>query len=196
MPLRLSSKDHPSVHCDRARVCPLPPTAGANGLANPRDFRYPVAAYEDREVEFTVVNKFGGQLFEARLSHSPFDVVAWHGNYAPYKYNLDDFNCMNSVTYDHPVSAGACAQCPLKWTRHHEHEERELMRCVCVCGGWVDMQDPSIYTVLTCPSGEPGVAVADFVIFPPRWMVMEHTFRPPYYHRNTMSEYMGMIYGK
>jgi len=128
---------------------------GANGLANPRDFKTPVAAYVDRDCEFTIVNKFGCQLFAAKMTHSPFDVVAWHGNYAPFKYNLRHFNCMNSVTFDHP--------------------------------------DPSIYTVLTCPSDEPGTAIADFVIFPPRWMVMEHTFRPPYFHRNCMSEYMGMV---
>jgi homogentisate 1,2-dioxygenase len=131
---------------------------GANGLANPEDFLHPVAAYEDKEnIEYTVMEKFGGQLFKATQTFSPFNVVAYMGNYVPYKYDLRKFNCMNSVTYDHP--------------------------------------DPSIYTVLTCQSEEPGVAVADFVIFPPRWMVMEHTFRPPYYHRNCMCEFMGMIYG-
>lgn len=130
---------------------------GANGLANPRDFLTPVAAYEDIEGEHVVINKFGGKLFQCTLGHSPFDVVAWHGNYAPYKYDLKLFCCMNSVTYDHP--------------------------------------DPSIYTVLTCQSAEAGTAVADFVIFPNRWMVMQHSFRPPYFHRNTMSEYMGLING-
>ncbi|KDO33796.1 homogentisate 1,2-dioxygenase [Saprolegnia parasitica CBS 223.65] len=130
---------------------------GANGLANPRDFEHPVAWYEDRDVHYTVVGKFGGKLFTAAMEHSPFDVVAWHGNYVPYKYNLDHYCTMNSVNYDHP--------------------------------------DPSIYTVLTCQTDEPGCAVADFVIFPPRWMVQEKTFRPPYYHRNVMSEFMGMIYG-
>lgn len=108
---------------------------GANGLANPRDFLTPTAWYEDDDDGgWTIVNKFGHHMFRASQEHSPFDVVAWHGNYAPYKYNLDDFVCMNSVTVDHP--------------------------------------DPSIYTVLTCQSDTPGVAVADFVIFPPRWMVM------------------------
>jgi homogentisate 1,2-dioxygenase len=131
---------------------------GANGLANARDFEQPVACYEDREgVAFTCVYKFGGQLFQARQAFSPFNVVAYHGNYVPYKYDLRKFCCMNSVTFDHP--------------------------------------DPSIYTVLTCPGHEPGVAVADFVIFPPRWMAQEHSFRPPYYHRNCMSEFMGMVYG-
>lgn len=130
---------------------------GANGLANPQDFEHPVAAYEDRECEYTVVNKFGGRVFSARMAFSPFNVVAWHGNYVPYKYDLSKFCTMNSVSFDHP--------------------------------------DPSIYTVLTCQTDEPGCAVADFVIFPPRWMVMEHTFRPPYFHRNCMTEYMGMIYG-
>ncbi|XP_013078616.2 homogentisate 1,2-dioxygenase-like isoform X1 [Biomphalaria glabrata] len=130
---------------------------GANGLANPRDFLTPVAWFEDKEVEFTVVNKYHGHLFEATQGHSPFDVVAWHGNYAPYKYDLSKFMVINCVAFDHA--------------------------------------DPSIFTVLTCPSLKPGTAVADFVIFPPRWSVQEHTFRPPYYHRNCMSEFMGLIYG-
>jgi homogentisate 1,2-dioxygenase len=131
---------------------------GSNGLANPRDFMTPVAAYEDKESPFLVVNKFCGELFQCEQRHSPFNVVAWHGNYVPYKYDLNKFCCINSVTFDHP--------------------------------------DPSIYTVLTCQSDTPGVAVADFVIFPPRWMTMEHTFRPPWYHRNTMTEFMGMIWGE
>ncbi|XP_062510810.1 homogentisate 1,2-dioxygenase-like isoform X2 [Corticium candelabrum] len=133
---------------------------GANGLANPRDFLTPVASFEDRTVAegYSIVSKFQGVLFSATQDHTPFDVVAWHGNYAPYKYNLDNFVVVNSVSVDH--------------------------------------LDPSIFTVLTCPSTKPGVAVADFVIFPPRWSVQEHTFRPPYYHRNCMSEFMGLIYGR
>lgn len=130
---------------------------GANGLANPRDFNYPTACYEDKEGEFTLITKFQGQLFEAKLNHSPLNVVAWHGNYAPYKYDLRCFNTINTVSFDHP--------------------------------------DPSIFTVLTSPSEIAGVANVDFVIFPPRWLVANHTFRPPYYHRNCMSEYMGLIYG-
>jgi homogentisate 1,2-dioxygenase len=120
---------------------------GSNGLANPRDFLTPAASFEDRRVEegYSIVSKFQGVLFEATQDHTPFDVVAWHGNYAPYKYNLSNFVVVNSVSVDH--------------------------------------MDPSIFTVLTCPSVKPGVAVADFVIFPPRWSVQEHTFRPPYYHR-------------
>ncbi|XP_012284816.1 homogentisate 1,2-dioxygenase [Orussus abietinus] len=131
---------------------------GANGLANPRDFQTPVAWYEDRETKFKVVSKYQGKLFIANQDHSPFNVVAWHGNYVPYKYDLDRFMAVNSVTFDH-------------------------------C-------DPSIFTVLTCPSNKPGTAIADFVIFPPRWSVQEHTFRPPYYHRNCMSEFMGLIKGR
>ena len=131
---------------------------GANGLANPRDFLTPVAAYEDRDGDFRVVSKFCGNLWEAEYTHSPLNVVAWHGNYAPYKYDLARFNCINSVTFDHP--------------------------------------DPSIYTVLTSPSEIPGTANADFVIFPPRWMVAEHTFRPPWFHRNFMNEFMGLIRGE
>jgi len=130
---------------------------GANGLANPRDFKAPVAAYDDREGEFHITAKFLGHLWSAPIDHSPLDVVAWHGNYAPYKYDLALFNCINTVSFDHP--------------------------------------DPSIYTVLSSPSTIPGTANCDFAIFPPRWMVAEHTFRPPWFHRNLMNEFMGLIYG-
>lgn len=130
---------------------------GANGLANPRDFQYPIACYEQVDGEFHVISKFMGNLWQAELKHSPLDVVAWHGNYAPYKYNLAHFNCINTVSFDHP--------------------------------------DPSIFTVLTSASDTPGTANADFVLFPPRWMVAEHTFRPPWFHRNFMNEYMGLISG-
>lgn len=130
---------------------------GANGLANSRDFETPVAWFEDREGTFEQIAKFGGNLWTCEISHSPLDVVAWHGNYAPYKYDLRRFNTIGSISFDHP--------------------------------------DPSIFTVLTSPSGETGVANCDFVIFPDRWLVAENTFRPPWYHRNVMSEYMGLIYG-
>ena len=130
---------------------------GANGLANARDFQTPVAAYEDRDGDCKIIAKFQGNLWEAVIDHSPLDVVAWHGNYAPYKYDLARFNTMNTVSFDHP--------------------------------------DPSIFTVLTSPSEIAGTANADFVIFPPRWMVAEKTFRPPWFHRNIMSEYMGLIHG-
>lgn len=131
---------------------------GSNGLANPRDFEAPVAAFEDLDMPYGLTMKFMNKMYYCDIDHSPFDVVAWHGNYCPFKYDLRKFNTVNTVSYDH--------------------------------------LDPSIFTVLTCQTDEPGVAVCDFVIFPPRWMVAEHTFRPPYYHRNCMSEYMGMIYGK
>jgi homogentisate 1,2-dioxygenase len=131
---------------------------GANGLANPRDFQTPYASFEDRDTDFRVAAKFLGKLWEARYDHSPLNVVAWHGNYAPYKYDLARFNCINTVTFDHP--------------------------------------DPSIFTVLTSPSEIPGTANCDFVIFPPRWMVAEHTFRPPWFHRNFMNEFMGLIFGE
>lgn len=131
---------------------------GANGLAHSRDFQIPVAAYENREGNFQLIAKFQGALWAAQIDHSPLNVVAWHGNYAPYKYDLRLFNTLNTVSFDHP--------------------------------------DPSIFTVLTSPSNLPGVANVDFVIFPPRWMVATNTFRPPYYHRNIMNEYMGLIYGK
>jgi homogentisate 1,2-dioxygenase len=130
---------------------------GANGLANPRDFQMPVAAFEEREGDFRLLAKFQGHLWSADICHSPLDVVAWHGNYVPYKYDLSQFNTMNTVSFDHP--------------------------------------DPSIFTVLVSPSVTPGVANVDFVIFPPRWMVANDTFRPPYFHRNIMNEYMGLIHG-
>lgn len=131
---------------------------GANGLAASRDFLVPVAWYEEcSRPGYTIVQKFGGELFTAKQDFSPFNVVAWHGNYAPYKYDLSKFCPVNTVLKDHA--------------------------------------DPSINTVLTAPTDKPGVALLDFVIFPPRWLVAEHTFRPPYYHRNCMSEFMGLIYG-
>ncbi|MCX6131706.1 MAG: homogentisate 1,2-dioxygenase [Proteobacteria bacterium] len=130
---------------------------GSNGLANPRDFETPVAWFEEKQGALRLQLKLGGNLFEAQLKHSPLDVVAWHGNYAPYKYDLKKFNTINTVSFDHP--------------------------------------DPSIFTVLSSPTDHNGVANIDFVIFPPRWMVAQHTFRPPYFHRNLMSEYMGLIHG-
>lgn len=130
---------------------------GANGLAYPRDFLMPEAWYEERNEMVDVIAKFQGNLWKGVYNHSPLNVVAWHGNYAPYKYDLRKFQCINTVTFDHP--------------------------------------DPSIYTVLTAPSDTPGTANVDFVIFPPRWMVAENTFRPPWFHRNFMNEYMGLIEG-
>ena len=130
---------------------------GAQGLAQARHFLAPVAAYEDRDARCELVTKFMGGLWATELNHSPLDVVAWHGRYAPYKYDLALFMAVNTVTVDHA--------------------------------------DPSIFTVLTSPSGQPGTANCDFVIFPPRWMVAEHTFRPPWFHRNLMSELMGLVRG-
>ena len=130
---------------------------GSNGLANARDFVAPVAAFEDVEGDFELIAKFQGRLWSAPIDHSPLDVVAWHGNYAPCKYDLRRFNTLGTTSYDHP--------------------------------------DPSIFTVLTSPSDTPGVANMDFVIFPPRWLVAENTFRPPWFHRNIASEFMGLIHG-
>jgi homogentisate 1,2-dioxygenase len=130
---------------------------GAQGLAQKRHFLAPVAAFEDHARKCQVIAKFAGNLWACQYSHSPLDVVAWHGNYTPYKYDLARFMVINTVSFDHP--------------------------------------DPSIFTVLTSPSGQPGVANCDFVIFPPRWMVAEHTFRPPWFHRNVMSELMGLVHG-
>jgi homogentisate 1,2-dioxygenase len=130
---------------------------GSNGLAQKRDFLSPVAAFEDKSGKCEVVAKFLGNLWACELAHSPLDVLAWHGNYAPYKYDLARFMTIGTVSFDHP--------------------------------------DPSIFTVLTSPSGRPGVANCDFVIFPPRWVVSEHSFRPPWFHRNVMSELMGLVHG-
>jgi homogentisate 1,2-dioxygenase len=130
---------------------------GSNGLANPRDFLTPRAAYEDREGAFELVAKLDGLLWRADIGHSPLDVVAWHGNYAPYKYDLRRFNAIGSISFDHP--------------------------------------DPSIFLVLQSPSDTPGVDSLDFVIFPPRWLAGEDTFRPPWFHRNVASEFMGLVHG-
>jgi homogentisate 1,2-dioxygenase len=130
---------------------------GANGLASERDFLAPVAAWEER-AGAQVVQKFGGGLWAADYDHSPLDVVAWHGNYVPVKYDTARFMVLGTVSFDHP--------------------------------------DPSIYTVLTSPSDTPGLANVDFVIFPPRWLVGEDTFRPPWFHRNVMSEFMGLVRGR
>jgi homogentisate 1,2-dioxygenase len=131
---------------------------GSNGLANARDFQAPAAAPEAGEGAYEIVKKFGGRLWTAPQTHTPFNVVAWHGNLTPYKYDTANFMVIGSISFDHP--------------------------------------DPSIFTVLTSPSDTPGTANCDFVIFPPRWLVMEDTFRPPWYHRNLMSEFMGLVYGQ
>ncbi|VWX59862.1 Homogentisate 1,2-dioxygenase [Burkholderiales bacterium 8X] len=131
---------------------------GSNGLANARDFKAPVAAFESQPGEYEIVKKFGGRFWRAPMRQSPFNVVAWHGNLAPVKYDTANFMTIGSISFDHP--------------------------------------DPSIFTVLTSPSDTPGTANCDFVIFPPRWLVMEDTFRPPWYHRNLMSEFMGLVYGE
>lgn len=130
---------------------------GANCLANPRDFKTPVAAFEDKEAPCRVIYKWCGEFHSTSIGHSPLDVVAWHGNYTPYKYDLSTFSPVGAISFDHP--------------------------------------DPSIFTVLTSPTEEAGTANIDFVIFPPRWLVADNTFRPPWYHRNIMSEFMGLIQG-
>jgi homogentisate 1,2-dioxygenase len=130
---------------------------GANGLANGRDFEAPVAAFEDKDTPCALVAKFQGNLWAAEMKHSPLGVVAWHGNYAPYKYDLSRFMVIGTISFDHP--------------------------------------DPSIFTVLTAPTDTHGIANVDFVIFPPRWLVGEDTFRPPWFHRNVMCEFMGLVAG-
>lgn len=164
--LKFRVEPHPDDNQCRGYICEnygqhfrLPDLGpiGANGLANPRDFETPVAWFEDKGDKCEIVAKFGGNLWSCETDHSPLDVVAWHGNYAPYRYDLRRFNTIGSISFDHP--------------------------------------DPSIFTVLTSPSDLHGTANVDFVIFPERWLVAENTFRPPWYHRNSMSEYMGLIYG-
>jgi homogentisate 1,2-dioxygenase len=130
---------------------------GSNGLANPRDFLTPLAAYEDVDGPHELVAKFMGNLWSAQMDHSPIDVVAWHGNYVPYKYDLRRFNAIGSISHDHP--------------------------------------DPSIFLVLHSASDTPGVSNIDFVIFPPRILAMQDTFRPPWFHRNIASEFMGLVHG-
>jgi homogentisate 1,2-dioxygenase len=131
---------------------------GSNGLANPRDFIAPAAAFESSAGDYEIVKKFAGRFWRAPMKHSPFNVVAWHGNLTPVKYDTANFMVIGSISFDHP--------------------------------------DPSIFTVLTSPSDTPGTANCDFVIFPPRWLVMENTFRPPWFHRNQMSEFMGLVHGE
>jgi homogentisate 1,2-dioxygenase len=131
---------------------------GSNGLANARDFLAPVAAFEDGNTSYRIIKKYSGSLWSTKTNASPFNVVAWHGNLVPFKYDTRHFMTIGSISFDHP--------------------------------------DPSIFTVLTSPSDTPGTANCDFVIFPPRWMVAEDTFRPPWYHRNIMSEFMGLVYGQ
>lgn len=130
---------------------------GANCMANSRDFKSPVAAFEDRDAPSTMTLKWCGQFHRSEIGHSPLDVVAWHGNYAPYKYDLSTYSPVGAILFDHP--------------------------------------DPSIFTVLTARSEMPGTANIDFVLFRERWLVAEHSFRPPWYHKNVMSELMGNIHG-
>jgi homogentisate 1,2-dioxygenase len=129
---------------------------GANGLTDPRHFRAPAPFYEDKLApDFRIVGKLGGRLQEASQDHSPFDVVAWHGNYFPCRYDLAHFSPVGAVRIDHP--------------------------------------DPSVYTVLSAPLDEPGTNSLDFIVFPPRWDVALGTFRPPYFHRNPVSEVNGIV---
>ena len=131
---------------------------GANGLANPRDFLHPTASFEDTDEPGELSVKFDGRMFSVETDYSPLDVVGWHGNHVPYKYDLRRFNVIGSISFDHP--------------------------------------DPSIFTVLTSPSSDQGVANVDLAVFTDRWLVGENTFRPPYYHKNIMSEFMGILYGR
>ena len=116
-----------------------------------------MAAFEDRDGDYEIVAKFQGHFWRYTQGHSPLDVVAWHGNHAPYKYDLRRYNAIGSITFDHP--------------------------------------DPSIFLVLQAPSALAGQDTIDFVVFAPRVLAMQDTFRPPWFHRNFASEYMGLIHG-
>lgn len=157
-PLDLPARGYVCENLGAAFRLPELGPIGSNGLANPRDFEAPVAWFEEEAGPYEIVKRHGGQLWRATQPHSPFNVVAWHGNLAPCRYDTARFMTINTVSFDHP--------------------------------------DPSIFTVLTSPSDTPGWANVDFVIFPPRWMVAEDTFRPPWYHRNVMSEFMGLVLGQ
>ncbi|MCE4554689.1 homogentisate 1,2-dioxygenase [Pelomonas cellulosilytica] len=157
-PLDALARGYVCENCGAAFRLPELGPIGSNGLANPRDFEAPVAWHEPEAGGYEIVKRFGGRLWRATQEHSPFNVVAWHGNLAPYRWDTARFMTINTVSFDHP--------------------------------------DPSIFTVLTSPSDTPGWANVDFVIFPPRWMVAEDTFRPPWYHRNVMSEFMGLVTGQ
>ncbi|GJE85537.1 homogentisate 1,2-dioxygenase [Phanerochaete sordida] len=141
------------MHYELPELGPL----GASGLANPRDFEHPVAHFDVDQSDWEVLYKLGGQLWSCAQDHTPFDVVAWHGNYVPYKYDLDAFISCGSLSRDH--------------------------------------MDPSVWTVLTARSKTPGVALADVIFAGERWDVAEKTFRPPYFHRNTATEIIGLISG-
>ena len=134
---------------------------GSNGLANPHHFQYPVSCMfdNDSEHEWNIVTKAADAFWSRSQNHSPYNVAAWRGNYAPYKYDLRKFCPLNTVSFDHA--------------------------------------DPSIFTVLTVKKTPyDQTPLVDFVVFPPRWNATENTFRPPYYHKNCMSEFMGLISGE
>jgi homogentisate 1,2-dioxygenase len=129
---------------------------GANGLADARHFRTSTAWFEDRlELGYRITSKLGGVLYDAQQDYSPYDVVAWHGNYVPYVYDLAAFVPVSNVRVDHP--------------------------------------DPSIYSVVSCPLDETGSNLLDLIVFPPRWDPTEHTFRPPFFHRNATMEWNAVV---
>lgn len=132
--------------------------SGTAFTVNPRDFKVPIAAYEDHEEPSSIKIKWCGQFHRIEIVQSPLDVVVWHGNYTPYKYDLRNYCPISAILFDHP--------------------------------------DPSIFTMLSEPSSDSGTANINFVLFHERWMVMENTFRPLWYHKNIMSELMGNIYGE
>jgi len=140
----------------QAFTLPDPGITGPNTSALARDFVYPSAQPED-DAPTAIIVKTGGRFLATSIDRTPLDVVAWRGNYAPYRYDLRQFSPLGAVLFDHP--------------------------------------DPSLGTVLTSPSDLVGTANVDLVVFRERWVVAEDTFRPPWFHSNTMSEFMGLIDG-
>ncbi|PGH11938.1 homogentisate 1,2-dioxygenase [Polytolypa hystricis UAMH7299] len=132
---------------------------GGHGLANPRDFLYPVAHIDDNLHEYwSIINKNNGKYNEISQDHSPFDIVAWHGNVVPYKYDLTKFASQNATSIDHT--------------------------------------DPSVNCVLTAKSLGPNNPLTDFLWFGSRWDGARNSFRLPYFHRNSATEFLACLYGQ
>jgi len=130
---------------------------GSNGLANACDFLTPVAHFEDSDEPVELVHKYAGAFWSATMGHSPFNVVAWRGNWAACKFDMHRFVVLGAQMVDHP--------------------------------------DPSIFCALTSPSHPVAGGNVDFMILPPRWLVAEHTFRPPGFHRSAVAEFLALIQG-
>lgn len=139
---------------------------GSCSLANQRDFQIPTAIYDGKlEADIAVPNRGSDWTIISRMASK-----LW------------------SCTQDHtPFDVAG-------WHGTFYPYKYDLGRFSILGSILFDHPDPSIFTVLTAPSNrEPGTSVVDFAIIPPRWNMMEDTYWPPYYHRNTMSEFSGPI---